>query len=82
MTEAELYTMYKGIYLLKEIHTPQTLKYFEEFSFRPDDIIIAAYPKSGTHLNCFPNVCVLQDLGIAFHMNYNVCLFFKIHVLM
>ena len=82
MTEAELYTVYKGIYLIKGLHTPQTLKYFEEFSFRPDDIIIATYPKSGMHLNCFPNVCVLQDSGIPLNMNYNMCLFFKIHVLM
>lgn len=47
MTEAELYTLYRGIYIPKYTHTPQNLKYYEEFSFRPDDIIIATYPKSG-----------------------------------
>ncbi|XP_023128619.2 sulfotransferase 2B1-like [Amphiprion ocellaris] len=48
MTEAELYTVYKGIYVPAHLHTPQSLKYFEEFSFRPDDILITTYPKSGT----------------------------------
>ncbi|XP_037613109.1 sulfotransferase 2B1-like [Sebastes umbrosus] len=48
MTEAELCTVYKGISIPTSQHTPQSLKYFEEFSFRPDDIIIATYPKSGT----------------------------------
>nr|XP_046232943.1 sulfotransferase 2B1-like [Scatophagus argus] len=48
MTEAELYTVYKGVYVPSSVHSPHSLKYYEEFSFRPDDIIIATYPKSGT----------------------------------
>ncbi|XP_078019664.1 sulfotransferase 2B1-like isoform X1 [Epinephelus lanceolatus] len=47
MTEADLYTVYKGIYFHSKANT-QNFKYFEEFSFQPDDIIIATYPKSGT----------------------------------
>lgn len=47
MTEEDLYFSYKGIYLPKAVHTPESLKYFEEFTFRPEDVIIATYPKSG-----------------------------------
>ncbi|XP_049420254.1 sulfotransferase 2B1-like isoform X8 [Epinephelus fuscoguttatus] len=48
MTEAELYTQYRGVLVPSAVHSPQSLKYYEEFTFRLDDIIIATYPKSGT----------------------------------
>ncbi|XP_030611409.1 sulfotransferase 2B1-like [Archocentrus centrarchus] len=48
MTEAEIYKLYKGVYLPSSLHPPECLKYYEEFAFCKDDILIVTYPKSGT----------------------------------
>uniref|UniRef100_A0A665WVY9 Sulfotransferase n=2 Tax=Echeneis naucrates TaxID=173247 RepID=A0A665WVY9_ECHNA len=48
MTEAELYSLYKGVYVPSNLHHPQSLQNYEDFTFRRDDVIIVTYPKSGT----------------------------------
>ncbi|KAM9424943.1 sulfotransferase 2B1-like [Pholidichthys leucotaenia] len=48
MTEEDLYTLYKGVYLSSTFHPPDSLRYYEEFVFCKDDILIVTYPKSGT----------------------------------
>ncbi|XP_043924073.1 sulfotransferase 2B1-like [Protopterus annectens] len=44
----ELYLKYEGLLLPTIVHTPETLRYAQEFKVRDDDIFISTYPKSGT----------------------------------
>uniref|UniRef100_A0A8C6T2T7 Sulfotransferase n=1 Tax=Neogobius melanostomus TaxID=47308 RepID=A0A8C6T2T7_9GOBI len=48
MTEAELYSLYKGVYVPHMVNPAEALQQYEEMSFRHDDVLIATYPKSGT----------------------------------
>lgn len=48
MTEAELYSVYRGVYVAVRVTPTQALEQYEKLSFRDDDILIATYPKSGT----------------------------------
>uniref|UniRef100_A0A8C6SBE3 Sulfotransferase n=1 Tax=Neogobius melanostomus TaxID=47308 RepID=A0A8C6SBE3_9GOBI len=47
MSREELYIQYHGLFLPKETHSVNSLKFAQEFSFE-NDVIAVTYPKSGT----------------------------------
>lgn len=47
MEKDDKYLIYHGLLCPKETHSPESLKYFEEFNVRDDDVIAITYPKSG-----------------------------------
>ncbi|XP_060795616.1 sulfotransferase 2B1-like [Neoarius graeffei] len=64
MAKVDLYAEYKGVYVPVHLHTPDSLKYYEDFTFRSDDILIITYPKSGTTWmqEIIPLICSEGDL--------------------
>ncbi|XP_076856187.1 uncharacterized protein LOC143510575 isoform X2 [Brachyhypopomus gauderio] len=82
MSEAELYAEYKGVYVPKHLHPPESLKYYEDFIFRSDDVIIVTYPKSDNKMDKVPKKVrrlvkkhpegiPLSDLPVFYNQLYN-----------
>lgn len=50
MSSEELYLLYHGLMLPKDIHSFESLKFAHEFTFKDEDVTVVVYPKSG---QCF-----------------------------
>ncbi|XP_039598916.1 sulfotransferase 2B1-like [Polypterus senegalus] len=48
MDNESKYLLFKGLLVPKICHTPESLKYAEEFCVRDDDVFAVTYPKSST----------------------------------